>query len=65
MRTQMTIEQKEQKAAEFVIQNAYHHVMGYAKPEDIEAATVGLLWAAFELEAKRFGLESWRGLALN
>jgi hypothetical protein len=65
MRTQMTIEQKEQNAAEFVIQNAYHHVMGYAKPEDIEAATVGLLWAAFELEAKRFGLESWRGLKLD
>jgi hypothetical protein len=65
MRTQMTIEQKEQKAAEFVIQNAYHHVMGYAKPEDIEAATVGLLWAAFQVEAKRFGLESWRGLKLD
>jgi hypothetical protein len=60
-----TIEQKEQTAAEFVIQNAYHHVMGYAKPEDIEAATVGLLWAAFQVEAKRFGLESWRGLKLD
>jgi hypothetical protein len=60
-----TIEQKEQTAAEFVIQNAYHHVMGYAKPEDIEAATVGLLWAAFELEAKRFGLESWRGISFS
>jgi hypothetical protein len=60
-----TIEQKEQTAAEFVIQNAYHHVMGYAKPEDIEAAIVGLLWAAFQVEAKRFGLESWRGLKLD
>jgi hypothetical protein len=65
MRTQMTIEQKEQKAAEFVIQNAYHHVMGYAKPEDIEAATVGLLWAAFEKQAKEFGLSDWRGVKLN
>jgi hypothetical protein len=60
-----TIEQKEQAAAEFVIQNAYHHVMGYAKPEDIEASTIALLWAAFEVEAKRCGLSEWRGLKLD
>jgi len=59
------IEQKEQAAAERVVQAAYGQAMKYAKPEDLEAATIGLLWAAFELEAKRFGLESWRGLELN
>jgi hypothetical protein len=61
----MTIEEKETLAAEKVIHTAYHHVMGYAKNEDIQAATIALLWAAFEVEAKRFGLESWRGLKLN
>jgi hypothetical protein len=60
-----TIEQKEALAAERVVQAAYGQAMKYAKAEDLEAATIGLLWAAFELEAKRFGLESWRGLELN
>lgn len=59
------IEQKEQVAAERVVQAAYGQAMKYAKAEDLEAATIGLLWAAFEKEAKRFGLESWRGLELN
>jgi hypothetical protein len=61
----MTTDEKEAIAAEKVIHSAYHHVMSYAKNEDIEAATIALLWAAFETEAKRFGLESWRGLQLN
>jgi hypothetical protein len=61
----MNIEQKEKDAAERVAQTAYGQAAKYAKSEDLEAATVALLWAAFEQEAKRFGLESWRGLELN
>jgi hypothetical protein len=60
-----TIEQKEAQAAEKVIHTAYGQVMSYAKNEDIEAATIALLWAAFEVEAKRTGLSEWRGLELN
>ena len=61
----MNIEQKEALAAEKVIHTAYGHVMQYAKNEDIEAATIALLWAAFQTEAKRFGLTEWKGLELN
>jgi hypothetical protein len=61
----MNIEQKEALAAEKVIHTAYGQVMSYAKNEDIEAATIALLWAAFEVEAKRFGLTEWKGLELN
>jgi hypothetical protein len=61
----MNIEQKEALAAERVIQSAYGQVMKYSKPEDLEAAIIALLWAAFEMEAKRTGLSEWRGLELN
>jgi hypothetical protein len=61
----MNIEEKETLAAEKVIHTAYHHVMSYAKNEDIQAATIALLWASFEIEAKRFGLSEWKGLELN
>ena len=61
----MNIEEKETLAAERVVQTAYGQVMKYAKPEDLEAATVGLLWAAFQKQAKAFGLTEWRGLSLK
>jgi hypothetical protein len=61
----MNIEQKEALAAEKVIHTAYGQVMSYAKNEDVEAATIALLWAAFQTEAKRFGLTEWKGLELN
>jgi hypothetical protein len=58
----MNIEEKETLAAERVVQTAYGQALSYSKPEDLQATTVALLWAAFELEAKRFGLLEWRGL---
>ena len=61
----MNIEEKETLAAERVVQTAYGRALGYSKPEDLQATTVALLWAAFELEAKRFGLSDWRGLSLK
>ena len=61
----MNVEQKENKAAERVIQSAYGQAIAYAKPEDLQAATVALLWASFEREAKTFGLTNWKGLQLQ
>jgi hypothetical protein len=61
----MNIEEKETLAAERVVHTAYGLALSYSKPEDLQATTVALLWAAFELEAKRFGLTDWRGLSLK
>ncbi len=61
----MNINEKEELAAEKVIHTAYGQAMGYSKGEDIKAATVALLWAAFEKEAKDMGLTEWRGLQLQ
>jgi hypothetical protein len=61
----MNIEEKETLAAERVVQTAYGRALSYSKHEDLQATTVALLWAAFELEAKRFGLTDWRGLSLK
>ena len=61
----MNINDKEALAAERVIHCAYGQAMGYSKGEDLKAATVALLWAAFQKEALDMGLESWRGLDLQ
>lgn len=61
----MNIEQQEKDAAETVIGLAKYEALGYSKLEDSDAATVALLWAAFEIEAKRFGLTKWRGVELE
>lgn len=61
----MNINDKEALAAERVIHTAYGQAMSYSKGEDLKAATVALLWAAFEKEAKDFGLDSWKGLQLK
>jgi hypothetical protein len=61
----MNIEQKENQAAERVIHSAYGQAISYAKPEDLQAATVALLWASFVKEAKIFGLQNWKGLRLE
>ena len=61
----MNIEEKEALAAESVIQTAYSQAMTYSKTEDLQAATVALLWTSFEREAKSFGLTNWRGLRLE
>lgn len=61
----MNINEKEALAAERVIHCAYGQAMGYSKGEDMKAATVALLWAAFEKEAKDMGLTEWRGLQLE
>jgi hypothetical protein len=66
MRTQMNIEQKEELAAERVAQTAYGQVMIYTKnPDDLEAAHLGLLWAAFVSVAKSQGLKHWRDVPLD
>lgn len=61
----MNINEKEALAAERVIHCAYGQAMKYAHGEDLKAATVALLWAAFQKEAKDFGLDSWKGLDLS
>lgn len=61
----MNINEKEALAAERVIHTAYGQAMGYSKGEDMKAATVALLWAAFVKEAKDMGLTEWRGLDLQ
>lgn len=61
----MNINDKEALAAERVIHCAYGQAMGYSKGEDMKAATVALLWASFEKEAKDMGLTEWRGLPLE
>jgi len=52
----MNINEKEALAAERVIHCAYGQAMGYSKGEDMKAATLGLLWAAFQKEAREMGL---------
>jgi hypothetical protein len=52
----MNINEKEELAAERVIQTAYGEAMKYSKGEDMKAATLGLLWAAFQNEAREMGL---------
>ena len=65
-RLQMNIEQKEALAAERVAQTAYGQVMIYTKnPDDMEAAHLGLLWAAFVSVAKSQGLKHWRDVPLD
>jgi hypothetical protein len=61
-----TIEQKEALAAERVSQAAYSQVLAYTKnPDDLEAAHLGLLWAAFVNAAKAQGLRHWRDVPLD
>ncbi len=52
----MNINEKEALAAERVIHCAYGQAMGYSKGEDMKAATLGLLWCAFQKEAREMGL---------
>lgn len=61
----MNINEKETLAAERVIHSAYGQAMKYSGSEDLKAATVALLWCAFQKEAKEMGLDSWRNLDLN
>jgi hypothetical protein len=65
-RNKMNINEKEDLAAERVSQTAYGQVMIYTKnPDDIEAAHLGLLWAAFVSVAKSQGLKHWRDIPLD
>ena len=62
----MNIEEKETLAAERVSQAAYGQVMTYTKnQDDIDAAHLGLLWAAFLCVAKSHGLTHWRDVPLD
>lgn len=61
----MNINEKEALAAERVIHCAYGQAMKYSGSEDLKAATVALLWAAFAKEAKDMGLSHWRDLPLE
>jgi hypothetical protein len=62
----MNIEQFESNTAEILAMRAKRLALAYTENEaDLDAATVALLWAAFEMEAKRFGLTEWRGLTLE
>lgn len=62
----MNIEQKENGSAYLLFLEAKEHVKDmYSNPEDQEAGTVALLWAAFEKAAKEFGILEWRGLPLK
>jgi hypothetical protein len=65
-RNKMNINEKEALAAERVSQTAYGQVMIYTKnPDNIEAAHLGLLWAAFVSVAKSQGLKHWRDIPLD
>jgi hypothetical protein len=55
-RNKMNINEKEDLAAERVIHSAYGQAMKYSKSEDLKAATLGLLWASFQKEARAMGL---------
>jgi hypothetical protein len=60
----MDIETLEKQAAEKVAAFAESNAWTYSGNEDLDAATVALLWEAFSQQAKKFGLTNWRGLEL-
>ena len=61
-----TIEQKENYEAWILRKNANRAAVRYTKNKnDYAAATLALLWCAFEEEAMKQGLTHWRGAVLG
>jgi len=60
-----TIEKKERNASKYVIHEAKCFAQEYSSRQDYEAATLALLWCAFETEAMAQGLTTWRGVQLG
>tara|TARA_R110000868_G_scaffold211993_2_gene462024 strand:+ start:6743 stop:6946 length:204 start_codon:yes stop_codon:yes gene_type:complete len=60
-----TIEQKELNVAMYLIKQAKEYVKNYSMAQDYTAATLALLWCAFETEAMAQGLTTWRGIELG
>ena len=60
-----TIEQKEIESSRHVRILATVHATNYSNPQDVEAATLALLWCAFEHEAMAQGITQWRGIKLG
>ncbi len=60
-----TIEQKEKQASGYLFKEAQVLAMEYSQRDDVDAATLALLWCAFETEAMAQGLTTWRGIQLG
>ena len=61
----MTPVEKETRQAKQLRESALIYVKYVCEKQDVQAATLGLLWAAFEQEAMAQGLTKWRGIELG
>lgn len=61
----MTANEEETIASGIIQVCARAMVTRYTMPEDLDASTLAVLWAAFQAEAIKNGLSEWRGVELG